>query len=1031
MRKIITPYLFACLSFVSLWGQDAARPPHFIQQGTVRDTKGEPVIGANVRVTDQKGAGVTDADGKFSVPVAGEKATLRISYVGFEEQLIPVERNTGALKIVLAENERVLDDFVVIGYGTQRKTALTSAVEVIKGDDILKVPSPNLDQAINGQVAGLQVMTTIADPSSRREADIRIRGSLNPLLVIDGVPRYGTTSSDEMRLSDLNPDDIESISVLKDAAAAAVYGNRAANGVILVTTKRGKRDNKIRVNYRGQFNVQQATTFPSFVDGYTYAQLYNRAVDNTPGTTYKKISDEDLMKIKNHSAPNEYANENLLDHIKKSALSHTNNLSIQGGSEVVSYFLSGAYTKTEGLYSGLKRDRFNYALRLDVTPIKDLVFSLDLTGSRSGDRNTGFTTLEAMYSSSPIQVLRYTNGRLASLSGSNPLINVYGLGGYSEGLANFSTVTGSVNYKVPWVKGLSVYARGTSDFNVSVNKYFSKPVTLYLYEKDGAGNETFKEDELTIYPKAKTSVQQRDAIIQNSLLEAGANYNRTFSGKHDVSAMLVANYQNKFTRVLDGKNNDLAGPYPEVIGTAIDMALNGMETNQQIASLIGRVTYGYGNRYFVEGNFRLDASTRFAPENRLAFFPSVSASWVMSNEPFFARWKQKTLSNVKFRHSVGLLGDQGSVDEYAYQVLYQYYLSSGYPIGGNFKPGLGMATYANPSLRWGQSNDYNIGTDLGFWSNRFEISYEYYWRYFINRVYQVSSYHFPPSIGANGMVPYSNYGRWMYWGWDLTLTHRNTIGKKFKYNTSFTVSKTDDRVLDVGDESSLPEAQRRAGKRSLIWLVYKADGLFQSAEEIAAHQVDQDGSGNTSLAPGDIRYVDVNTDGRIDKQDQVPVNNSTYPDMSYALKLGASYGNLFFNAMFQGVAGHQVLVYENYTLFSRTLQRFQDYHLTNTWTPDNPGAEYPRIKFTTASDNNRLPSTFWLKNCDFIRLKTLTIGYNVPSEKLRKAKINSLSISLQGMNLFTISNLKNGKDPETLGGYPVQRSYGLALNFGF
>lgn len=498
-----------------------------------------------------------------------------------------------------------------------------------------------------------------------------------------------------MRLSDLNPDDIESISILKDAAAAAVYGARAANGVILVQTKRASGNQKVSVNYRGQMNIQQATQLPDFLDAYEYAKLYNRAVENTPGTANAAYTPEQLEMIRTHSNPNVYGDENLLDYLDNVGYTTTHSVSANGGNQYVKYYISGGYTHSKGLYSGVNRDRFNYSAKLDATLTKGLVLSLDITGSRSNSKNSSYTTIDNAYNSSPLQVLRFDNGYLASVDGSNPLINVEGLGGYIKDTGKMNTITANLRWELPWVKGLSVYARATFDNNTRIEKTFDKPVTLYTYDQQTG---QFDTDPNTVYPTAKVSIEQIDRFVDNQLYEAGINYNRTFAAKHDVGAMLVANYQQTHNQYMTGENQN-ASIYPETIGTAVTARLLGSETYNQRASLIGRLNYGYDYRYFVEASFRVDGSTYFHPDHRWGFFPSVSASWVLSNETFFKNWKQKVLSNVKFRASTGLLGDDGLVGEYSYLLTYIESTREGYNIGGNYRPGIIMSTgnYPNPN----------------------------------------------------------------------------------------------------------------------------------------------------------------------------------------------------------------------------------------------------------------------------------------------------------------------------------------------
>ena len=984
-------------------------------KGKVIDRGGETVIGAHVRWKNDKAAAVTDLDGNFTIPENGTE--LVVSFLGYKTQYVKVKPGQKDLVIRLEDDAQELDELVVIGYGTQKKSSLTGSIETIKSEDLLSMPTANLDEALYGQVAGLQVMQTTGDPSSAKEANLHIRGINNsPLLVIDGVPRFGTNTSDgEMRLSDLNPDDIESISILKDAAAAAVYGARAANGVILVQTKRAAGNQKVSVNYRGQMNIQQATQLPEFLDAYNYALLYNKAVENTPGTTNTAYTPEQLEQIRTHSNPNLYGDEDLLDYLDNIGYTTTHSVSANGGNQFLKYYISGGYTHSQGLYSGVNRDRFNYSAKLDATLTKGLVLSLDIMGARTDSKNSSYTTIDAAYNFSPLQVLRFSNGYMASIDGSNPLINVEGLGGYIKDTGRMNTITANLKWELPWVKGLSMYARATFDNNNRMEKTFSKPVTLYTYD---AQTGDYAIDPNTVYPTAKVTVEQTDRFVNNQLYEAGINYNRTFNSKHDVGAMLVANYQQTHNQYMTGENQN-AAIYPEIIGTAVSARLIGSEAYNQRASLIGRLNYGYDYRYFIEASFRVDGSTYFHPDHRWGFFPSVSGSWV--------------LSNVKFRASTGLLGDDGLVGEYAYLLTFMESTREGYNIGGIYRPGIIMNTgnYPNPELTWGKSHDYNIATDLGFWDNRFGLTFEYYWRFETDKITAAPSYLYPPSTGVSGNVPNMNFSKLKAWGWDLTLTHRNTIGK-VKYNVDLTLAKSDDKYLDFGDESSVSPNLRRVGRSSMVWAMYEAEGLFQSQEEIDAYMPNMSEADKAALTPGDIKYKDQNNDGRLTTEDMIYVKNSSNPDFNFSIRLGASYKGFFINAMFQGATGYQQNIKELYTTNSGSLQRFQEYHLTDCWSSDNPNATLPRIKFATANDNNRKESTFWIRDCDFLRLKSLSIGYAFQPALLKKIKLNSASIALQGSNLLTWSSISDlGMDPESLRGYPIQRSYGITLNLGF
>lgn len=1024
MRSILSIF-FICLAAMAAYAQSAP------VTGLVTDEKGEPLIGVTVKVNGSSLGSTTDLDGKFSITIPDKKNVLDISYVGYRSKHIEVVPGQELGNLQLEPSASDIDEVVVIGYGTAKRSSLTSSVEVIKGEELVKIPAMNVDETLAGTMPGLGVMSANADPSSGKEATLAIRGNNSPpLLVIDGVPRFGKNNSgEEMRLSDLNPDDIESISVLKDAAAAAVYGVRAASGVILVQTKRGKTDGKARVNFRGQFNFQEATYLPKFLDATQFANLYNQAIINTYGEDPENwtYTPYDLSQI--GSNPNLYGNENLLDYLNKWGHSQRYTLSVSGGMKTIRYYISGGYTNTKGLYSNVSRDRFNYSAKIDAELFTGLSASVNLNGTVSTNKNSSYTTIDAAYSYSPLQVLRFTDGNLASIDGSNPLINVEGIGGYNKVKSDFHILDAQLTYRIPGVEGLQAYLKGTLELNHQNTSKFSKPVPLYLYDE---ATGTTSVDEKTIYPTAKISMEDNWSNFRNTLLELGVNYNRTFAEKHDVTGLVVVNYQEDNNKYLRGINNNLPGEYPEIIGSTNTGRINGSESRGQRASLVGRATYGYDSRYFAEFSFRLDGSTKFAPGHRWGFFPTVSASWVLSNEKFFEKvMNGGIMSFAKLRASAGILGDDGVATEYGYLKQYIFSPNAGYPVGGNFAPGIIVSTgdWPNVFLQWGKSKDWNVGLDVGFWNNRVNVTVEYYQRYRTDMVSSAPVYLFPPSVGTGGTVPNINMGKVRFQGVDFSIKHQNTFGD-FKYSVGFNLGVTENKVLDYGDESTVAPNLQRKGKPYLVSSMYEAAGLFQSYEEIAAWPVDQDGQGNATLAPGDIKYIDHDGNGVLSNNDKIYVKSSSYPDLNYGISLSASWKGLYMNAQFQGVAGYNQQINELYTLESRSLPRFQNYHLTDCWTPENPNADYPRIKFTPSGDNNRLPSTFWVRKCNFLRLKALTLGYRFPSKMLRKAHISTLDVALQGGNLFTISSLHN-MDPEALRGYPLSRSYGVTLNFGF
>lgn len=444
----------------------------------------------------------------------------------------------------------------------------------------------------------------------------------------------------------------------------------------------------------------------------------------------------------------------MLDYLNKWGNSQRYSLSVSGGSKSVRYFVSGGYTRTKGLYSNVSRDRYNYSAKLDADLLPGLKLSVDLTGSVSENKNSSYTTIDAAYNFSPLQVLSFTDGRLASIDGSNPLINVFGNGGYNKVNSDFHTLNAVLRYNIPKVDGLSVYLKGTIDLNHQNTTQFSKPVALYLYDPETG---TTSVDPNTVYPKAKIKLEDRHQTINNKLIEAGISYDHTFAQKHSVTALAIVNYQDYHNKYLTGRNDDLPGEYPEVMGSTSNGFLSGNEYYSERASLVGRATYGFDSRYFVEFSFRVDGSTRFAPENRWGFFPTASASWVISNEPFFRNISPDALSFAKIRGSYGILGDDGNASDYDYLRKYIFSVNGGYPIGGIFGPGIltESGSYPNPDLKWGKSKDFNFALDLGFWNNRFSITGEVFERRRSNMVIGAPAYLFPRLSELTVLCPIS------------------------------------------------------------------------------------------------------------------------------------------------------------------------------------------------------------------------------------------------------------------------------------
>jgi TonB-linked SusC/RagA family outer membrane protein len=996
-------------------------------EGKVTDDKGLPMPGVTVAVKETSIAAVTNEQGLYRIK-AEETHTLIFSFLGFRRQEVEInKRNLINVSMTMALNK--LDETVVVGYGTQQKKFVTGAIAVMKGEELAQSPAANLSNTLMGRVTGLVSNMTSGAPD-RDRATLRIRGMDNPLVVIDGVARdLNGTSIVGMELDKLDANAIESISILKDASAA-IYGARGANGVILVTTKRGKA-NSLSVNYNANFGIQQSTRLPKFLDSYNSALLNNEMYDNdrvekgsSPRTKY---TDVELQKFKDGSDPDRYANTDWYGLVlKPTAFMQKHNLSLNGGGMNSRYFINGSFTDQNGLFStsGLKRYGIVSNFDLDVT--KNTTFSIGLTyTNEAADNPTAFSeTIFARLAVIPRALpARYSNGLYAysGFSG-NPFTDIMEESGYNKTAKNIFTGSLKITQNIPFVPGLSASGMVTIDKNSQFKKAFTMIVPQYSISAT--------KDEYTLQNGTEKPYLSEEYNQNNNVnVQISLNYKRMF-GKHSISGLALYE-QNEFkSDMLSAERSNFAVASLDqlFLGDANSQrnAGNGSENARQ--SAVARLVYNYASKYILESNFRYDGSPYYPKGKRRALFPSISGAWLISEENF-VKQRFAFIDELKLRASYGQLGnDGGSLFSY----FYNYALTpAGYVFGttNNIAPftRVSNTTVPNTNITWEKVNSFDVGLDATLWKGLLGVEADYYNKNKFD-ILRSRGYDVPSTFGLGAAL--ENFGRERYYGYEFALSHQNKIGK-VNYSARLNMTYTMSRVIDYGENENMLPGLRQEGFPIGISRILKADGIFKDQNEVDNWPKYLTSPGGTPVSgkPGDIKYVDLNGDGIVELYSGSPDRNfqAKYitPPTVYGLFLNAKWKNFALDAFFQASTN----VYINYTAANDILN-FYELHL-DRWTPDHTDAAYPRL--LSNYEPNRYPSTFYVKNGNYIKLRTAQLAYTFPKELIKRVGISSLALTAQGQNLFTIS--KNRRfDPESTGAtanlYPPQRIFSFGLRLG-
>ncbi len=1014
----------------ALSGSRAAR----VISGIVTDTAGNPLMGVSIRMVGTNKGTITGSDGAYALQAPGN-SSLEFSSVGYITHQVPVGSNSN-IDMILRVNQTGLSEVVVIGYGEQRKADLTGAISTIDAKETSQDHSViNATDMLEGRIPGLFVMKTGGAPGGGSDLYVRGLSTFNnstPLIVIDGITGRS--------LDDINPNDIESISVLKDAAAAAIYGARAANGVILVTTKKGSAGMPEITFSMNQIN-QRPTQIYKQLNSYQYVTLYNEALKNE--NSYNPAigsgwTDAAVQKFRDGSDPNQYPNTNWYkDLVSPSIWQSSYNLSASGGTVNTKYYLSAGYVKDNGIVPVEGYKRYNLRGNIVTTIAHNLKLSLDLAGIYTrghGEAVYGSEyVISQVYGTPPIRVNKFTNGTYAYVPEQRGSVaqQALGLTGFDNSDNNIFNSNLSLTYDIPGVKGLSLKGLMAYDKTMGFVKRFAKPTDMYNI--DASGN-------YTLVPAYPTAPYLRESYAQDYeiTLQGSVNYETFFAGNHLTGMLLYEQSQDNAENFNTERDNFVSAALAELnLGDPTRVSNSGTGSESARQGVVGRVAYDYRDKYLLEFNFRYDGSDIFPPGHRFGFFPAVSAGWVLSEEPFF----KNALPAVNFLKIRGSWGQLGNDQVTPFQFLSTYslmgggYAGGGYTFGGPnpvFYQSLAPNVLPNPNFTWERAVATNIGIEAHIWNGLLGISADYFKKR-TKDILTPPSGQVPDVIGIT--LPDQNDGIVDNSGFEIELTHRNHFGK-FSYYFSPNISVNHNKVVYFPESSSIPAWQRITGKSiafsppnaygpsstSTYHITgYHALGLYQTADEIAKGPT----PAFPNTAPGDIEYADIDHDGKITANDRMVLDSHFFPGVQYGIKWGCSYEGIALNVLMQGAAN--VDAYNdpaNYAIYYPTTE------MLDHWTPQNPNASFPRLFINY--QNNQQRSDYWIVNTAYLRVKNVELGYHLPKAFLERISAKDLLITIGGNNLLTFSKFKMF-DPESAGQIrdPLMKSYTASVMITF
>ncbi|MGL4853282.1 MAG: SusC/RagA family TonB-linked outer membrane protein [Phocaeicola sp.] len=973
--------------------------------GKVVDANGEPIIGATIKEKGASNGTVTDLEGSFRLDIS-TNAVLEISYIGYQTQEWKVE-NGKPITVTLKEDTEVLSEVVVVGYGVQKKVNLTGAVTAVDKSEIAARPVGQLSTALQGMAPGVTVTTNSGQPGlDTGTIRIRGRGTLNdndPLVLIDGI---------EGNINDVDANDIESMSILKDAAASSIYGVRAANGVILITTKRGE-SGQTKITYSNYVGWQSPTRMADYVGAQDFMKLSNLVAENSDRGANYYYSQEQIAAYDNPNRDlNKYADNNWIqDILTGSGFQQEHSLGLQGGNEGVKYALSANYLDQSGLIQNMDFERFTLRLNTDIKVSEQIRLNVDLSArlaNRSEPRLGAWGQFGTAHATNPTYVNKYTDGTWAVVRGENNIMRIQEEGGLNEYKSNLYTAGFNASYQ-PFA---DLKFTGIANFKMR-DDYNSLHQRSLIYSTNFPENSQFR----TIGMNNITKQSDKYAFTNYQGL---ANYSKTLS-KHHLALLMGVSYLKERGDNLTGYRTGIPnGELTQINAGGRDgQNTTGSASEYGLFSLFGRLNYSYQDKYLLEANIRRDGSSRFSKNQRWGWFPSFSAGWRISEEAFLK--EVETIDNLKLRASWGELGND-KIGNYPYQTTYSL---GNYPFGGTLNQTAGMSVYPNTDLTWETTRMTNIGLDFSTLSNRLSFTFDYYVKTTRDILMRL------PILSMVGLsAPYQNAGKVQNKGWEVAVNYSDKIGTDFHYSVGFNLSDVKNEVLDIKGTDRLSSDNNNnvtgliTGKPINSYYGYQALGLYQTQEQLQKYP-----GISSSVGLGDIIYQKQTESGSFSFDDMV-YQGSNIPRYTYGVNLGAEYRGFDFSAFLQGVAKVSIHTLAIEKAPMNTDGNFRSDHL-DSWTATNTDAQFPRLVTT---NQNYQSSSFWIKSGAYLRLKNVQLGYTLPKSILAKTPISKCRIYASGINLLTLSGLPSDIDPESPNDaryYPQVKTYTFGVNLEF
>ncbi len=979
--------------------------------GTVTNEAGSPLIGVTILEKGTANGTISDINGKYTLEVTDENATLVISYIGQETQEVEIG-GRAVIDVVMTASVSTLDEVVVVGYGTQKKVNLTGAVGTMNSKDIGQQTLTQSSQALAGKISGVTVLQNSGQPG-KDETTIRVRGlgtfssaGNQPLVLVDGI---------QSTIDDVDPTNIASISVLKDAASASIYGARAANGVILIETKRGE-EGAFIVDYDAYVGYQEPTEYAQLVDSWTFAEMENEALVNDGGSPRWTQADIDLFR--SGTDPDNYPNKRRLDDLLEtgSGFQTYHHLRFSGGSKANRYSLSFGYLGQDGLIDETFYDRYNIRMNLDnkLSDKLSLKFSLSANHSIEGEpvsaatlpENSASRYINVAHKVPPTIPGLKTDGTWGQFAG-------FVLEGWhfspSEREINQDFFLGNINLEYKILNNLKITGIAGYRHSAFENSMFKATLFVDPTLTQAPNNLTVRrgnQNFLTLQ-----ALVDYDLSIQDHNIHILGGYSQEEFMDEFIEAFRDDFPNNQLTQINAGATSNA-----QSFGSGFEWALQ---------SYFGRINYAFQGKYLLEANARIDGSSRFPKDNRFAFFPSFSAGWRISEEGFFP--STSWIYDLKIRGSWGELGNQ-EIGNYPFQQVLS--LGQNYPFAGSVLPGAAATSLPNEEITWETTRIYDFGLDASFFDGKLDFTMDYFNKRTEDILYNISS-----SLVLGVTPAEQNAGIVENTGVELTAAYRNSLGG-FSYHIGGNIASIRTKVLELAKVEFDISQGLFVGERLQSIYGYVADGLFTSQSDIDAYP-----SQPFSAQPGDIRYMDINgpggvPDGVVDANFDRKVIGSEFPKYTFGATLGANFKGFDFSMILQGVSGVDDFLTGLQGRALHLSSTPQKWMYNNRWTTDNPNpnAQYPRLSILTGGHPHNFTSSYWLRSASFLRINNLQIGYNLPSNIADKIKLRKLRIYVSSSNLYTFDGYYEGWDPEVEddgGYYPPTRVLSLGINAGF